>query len=151
MYFQYRCREPITLNGHLSPLAKARLGARWLLTKRGLGATNHFESCGFIRSQAGVRWPDIQYHFLPPRSATTAKQLSRVTAFKCTSAPTGPRAGTQRLGGPGLRDEPQIRFNYLESARDREDWRRCLRLTREIPGRPGPLSRRRDPTRHRPR
>ncbi|MGB0267727.1 MAG: choline dehydrogenase, partial [Pseudomonadales bacterium] len=133
VYFQYRCREPITLNGHLSPLAKARLGARWLLTKKGLGATNHFESCGFIRSQAGVRWPDIQYHFLPAAIRYDGKAAFPGHGFQVHVGPNRPESrGTVRLGGPGLHDEPQIRFNYLESARDREDWRRCLRLTREI-------------------
>ena len=45
----------------MNPFAKALVGARWLLRRDGLGATNHFESCGFIRSRAGVRYPDIQY------------------------------------------------------------------------------------------
>jgi choline dehydrogenase-like flavoprotein len=36
-----------------------------MLRKDGLGATNHFETGGFIRSRAGERYPDIQYHFLP--------------------------------------------------------------------------------------
>ena len=133
VYFQYRCREPITLNGHLAPLAKARLGARWLLTKKGLGATNHFESCGFIRSQAGIRWPDIQYHFLPAAIRYDGKAAFQGHGFQVHVGPNRPESrGTVRLGGPSLRDEPQIQFNYLEAARDREDWRRSLRLTREI-------------------
>ena len=133
VYFQYRCRQPITLNGHLSPLAKARLGARWLLTKKGLGATNHFESCGFIRSQAGVRWPDIQYHFLPAAIRYDGKAAFKGHGFQVHVGPNRPESrGTVRLGGASLEDEPKIQFNYLEAARDREDWRRCLRLTREI-------------------
>ena len=63
--FQYRCKEPITLNSELGLFKKALIGARWLLFKTGLGRSNHFESCAFIRSKAGVQWPDIQYHFLP--------------------------------------------------------------------------------------
>jgi choline dehydrogenase len=53
-YFQFRCRQPITLNAELNPWRKLLIGARWLLTRKGLGATNHFESCAFIRSKAGV-------------------------------------------------------------------------------------------------
>jgi choline dehydrogenase len=64
-YFQQACLEPISLYKHLSLLGKARIGVEWLLTQKGLGATNHFETCGFIRSAAGVPYPDIQYHFLP--------------------------------------------------------------------------------------
>ena len=52
------------------------IGARWLLTKDGLGATNHFESCGFIRSRAGVKYPDIQYHFLPLAVAYDGSSLA---------------------------------------------------------------------------
>ena len=63
--FQYRCKQPISLNSKLGLLQKAFIGARWLLFKTGLGRTNHFEACAFIRSRAGVESPDIQYHFLP--------------------------------------------------------------------------------------
>ncbi len=64
-YFQMGCTQPITLFSAMNPIAKALIGMRWILFKNGLGATNHFESCGFIRSRAGIRYPDIQYHFLP--------------------------------------------------------------------------------------
>jgi choline dehydrogenase len=64
-YFQVECREPITLYSAMSPLAKAWIGMRWLLRHDGPGATNHFETGGFVRSRAGVHYPDLQYHFLP--------------------------------------------------------------------------------------
>ena len=64
-YFQYRCRQKITLNGKLNPFNKALIGLQWMLFKNGLGATNHFEACAFIRSKAGVKWPNLQYHFVP--------------------------------------------------------------------------------------
>ena len=65
VYFQFRCKEPISLNGQLGLWSKFLIGSRWVLTRGGLGATNHFESCAFIRSKAGRKSPDIQYHFLP--------------------------------------------------------------------------------------
>jgi choline dehydrogenase len=52
--FQYRCKQPISLNSKLGLLQKAFIGAQWLLFKTGLGRTNHFEACAFIRSRAGV-------------------------------------------------------------------------------------------------
>jgi len=64
-YFQFKCLKPISLNGKIDPLNKLLIGMRWILNKSGLGATNHFESCGFIRSKASLEWPDLQYHFLP--------------------------------------------------------------------------------------
>src|SRR2546421_8696321 len=63
-YFQVACREPITLYSQVSLLRRALIGARWLLTSDGLGASNHFESGGFIRSRVGGRYPGIPFHFL---------------------------------------------------------------------------------------
>ncbi len=65
VYFQVACLQPITLYKHLGLLSKALIGAQWLFFKSGLGASNQFETLGFIRSRAGVSYPDIQYHFLP--------------------------------------------------------------------------------------
>jgi choline dehydrogenase len=87
VYFQYRCRQPITINGHLGLLGKFRIGAQWMLTKTGLGATNHFESCGFIRSQPGVKWPDIQYHFLPAAIRYDGRAAFRGTRLSGTCWP----------------------------------------------------------------
>ena len=133
VYFQYRCKAPITVNGHLGWLAKLRIGVQWVLTKTGLGATNHFESCGFIRSRAGLASPDIQYHFLPAAIRYDGKAAFEGHGFQVHVGPNKPESrGTVRISGPNAQDEPQIFFNYLATEQDREDWRTCLRLTREI-------------------
>ena len=49
VYFQFWCKQPVSLNSKLGLISKGIIGAKWLLTKKGLGATNHFESCAFIR------------------------------------------------------------------------------------------------------
>ena len=133
VYFQYRCKAPITVNGHLGWLAKLRIGVQWVLTKTGLGATNHFESCGFIRSRAGLASPDIQYHFLPAAIRYDGKAAFKGHGFQVHVGPNKPESrGTVRISGPSAKDEPKILFNYLATEQDREDWRICLRLTREI-------------------
>lgn len=58
-YFQQACIKPVTLYSWMNPLGKLLIGARWFFFKDGLGATNHFESCGFIRSRDGVPYADI--------------------------------------------------------------------------------------------
>ncbi|MBR9796686.1 MAG: choline dehydrogenase, partial [Gammaproteobacteria bacterium] len=133
VYFQYRCKAPITVNGHLGWLAKLRIGVQWVLTKTGLGATNHFESCGFIRSRAGLASPDIQYHFLPAAIRYDGKAAFKGHGFQVHVGPNKPESrGTVRISGPNAKDEPKIFFNYLATEQDRADWRACLRLTREI-------------------
>ena len=64
VWVQQECTQKITLNSWLGPLAKAWIGANWLFLKRGLGTSNQFESNGYIRSRAGMKYPDIQFHFL---------------------------------------------------------------------------------------
>jgi choline dehydrogenase len=133
IYFQYRCKQPITINGHLSLLSKLRIGAQWMLTKTGLGATNHFESCGFIRSRAGVAAPDIQYHFLPAAIRYDGRAAFDGHGFQVHVGPNKPESrGHVRISGPDSSHEPLIQFNYLSTEKDLADWRQCLRLTREI-------------------
>ncbi|MDC6485563.1 choline dehydrogenase [Luminiphilus sp.] len=133
VYFQYRCRQPITVNGHLDWFSKLRIGVRWILTKSGLGATNHFESCGFIRSRAGLSAPDIQYHFMPAAIRYDGRAAFDGHGFQVHVGPNKPESrGHVRITGPGAGDDPEILFNYLATEQDRQDWRNCLRLTREI-------------------
>ena len=136
-YFQFRCRKPITLNAELNPWRKFLIGSRWLLTRKGLGATNHFESCAFIRSKAGVKWPDIQYHFLPGAMRYDGNAAFDGHGFQVHVGHNKPRSrGTIRARTPSVQDKPEIIFNYLQHAEDIEAFRACVRLTREIIGQP---------------
>ncbi|MFT4768582.1 MAG: choline dehydrogenase [Glaciecola sp.] len=133
VYFQYHCKQPITLNGKLGLIGKGLIGARWLFFKDGLGATNHFESCAFIRSNPGVRWPDIQYHFLPAAMSYDGSVAIKGHGFQVHVGPNRPHSrGRVRVLSNDVHDKPSILFNYLEKEQDRQDWRQCIRLTREI-------------------
>ncbi|MCB1638842.1 MAG: GMC family oxidoreductase N-terminal domain-containing protein, partial [Thiothrix sp.] len=133
VYFQIHCREPITLNSQLDWFSKGLIGARWLLFRDGLGATNHFESCGFIRSQAGLEWPNIQYHFLPAAMRYDGGKAVEGHGFQVHVGPNKPSSrGHVRIVSTDPTVAPEIRFNYLGTEQDRQDWRDCIRLTREI-------------------
>jgi len=132
-YFQVACKEPITLYSSIKPLAKALIGARWLLRKDGLGATNHFESCGFIRSRPGIEYPDIQYHFLPMAVAYDGSTLAQEHGFQAHVGPMRSKSrGWVRLASGQATDKPRILFNYLSHPDDLVEMRACVRLTREI-------------------
>ena len=136
-YFQFRCKQPITLNAELNPWRKLLIGARWLLTRKGLGATNHFESCAFIRSKAGVEWPDIQYHFLPGAMRYDGNAAFDGHGFQVHVGHNKPHSrGHVRARTPSVQDKPEILFNYLTHEDDIEAFRACVRLTREIIGQP---------------
>lgn len=137
IYIQYACKEPITLNGKMSLWGKALIGLRWLLFKDGLGASNHFEAGGFIRSDKGLRWPDIQFHFLPAAMRYDGDKPFKGHGFMVLTGPNKPKSrGYVRARSADPYQHPEIRFNYLESEEDREGFRRCVRLTREILAQP---------------
>jgi len=132
-YFQVASREPVTLYKHMNPFRRALIGARWLLTHDGLGATNHFEAGGFIRSRAGIRYPDIQYHFLPMAVSYDGSSLAREHGFQAHVGPMRSNSkGWVRLASANPADKPRILFNYLSQADDWIEMRACVRLTREV-------------------
>ena len=132
-YFQVACREPVTLYGQMSALRRALIGVKWLLTRKGLGASNHFETGGFIRSRAGVRYPDIQFHFLPMAVSYDGSSLAREHGFQAHVGPLRSRShGWVRLASAEPRDKPKILFNYMSRPEDWQEMRACVRLTREI-------------------
>jgi choline dehydrogenase len=132
-YFQVACKEPITLYSSINRWNRALIGARWLLRKDGLGATNHFETCGFIRSRAGVAYPDIQYHFLPMAVAYDGSTLAQEHGFQAHVGPMRSKSrGWVRLASADPFEKPRIQFNYLSEPDDWTEMRACVRLTREI-------------------
>jgi choline dehydrogenase len=132
-YFQVACKEPITLYSSIKPWNRALIGARWLLRKDGLGATNHFETCGFIRSRPGIPYPDLQYHFLPMAVAYDGSTLAKEHGFQAHVGPMRSKSrGWVRLASRDVRDKPRILFNYLSQPEDWIEMRACVRLTREV-------------------
>ena len=137
VYFQFYCKQPITLNGKLDLISKGLIGSRWMLFKSGLGSSNHFESCAFIRSKAGQKWPDIQYHFLPAAMRYDGGAVIDGHGFQVHVGPVKPKSrGRVKITGNDPEAKPSILFNYLQHEQDREDWRTCIRLTREIINQP---------------
>jgi choline dehydrogenase len=132
-YFQVACKQPITLYSKMNPLAKAIIGARWLLRHDGLGATNHFESCGFIRSRPGIPYADIQYHFLPVAVRYDGRAIATQHGFQAHVGPMRSKSrGAITLKSPDPTMPPKIVFNYMSHEDDWVEMRACVRLTREI-------------------
>jgi len=133
LWVQQECTQKISLNGHLTPLGKALIGAQWLFFKSGLGATNHFESNGYIRSRPGIPYPDIQYHFLAGAIGYDGKSAAKGHGFQAHLGPNKPQSrGRLTLRSNDPREAPRLFFNYLDEEADRQVFRDGIRLTREI-------------------
>lgn len=133
IYFQVKCKQPITLNGKLNVLSKGMIGAEWMLFQSGLGSTNHFESCGFIRSRAGIEYPDIQYHFLPAAVRYDGKVAFAGHGFQVHVGPMRTKSrGHVHVRSSDPMQSPEILFNYMSHPDDWTEFRACVKLTREI-------------------
>jgi choline dehydrogenase len=135
LYIQQTSTKPITLYSKLNPFSKALIGAEWLFFKTGLGASNHFEAAAFVRSRAGIDYPDIQYHFLPVAIRYDGKAAAKSHGFQAHVGPMRSKSrGSVTLRSLDPADKPVIRFNYMAHPDDWADFRHCIRLTREIFG-----------------
>jgi len=135
VYFQYRCKQAVSLNRKLGVMSKALIGAQWVFNKSGLGATNHFESCAFIRSRAGLQSPNVQYHFLPGAMRYDGRAAFNGDGYQVHVGPNTPLSrGYLAITSSDPRAKPFIQFNYLQHTQDVQDWRDTIRLTREVLG-----------------
>ena len=133
LYIQQACTQPITLFKYWNLFGKMRVGMEWMLNKSGPGASNAFETCAFLRSKPGVRYPDIQYHFLPIAVRYDGQAAAEGHGFQAHVGPMRSASrGSIRLNSSNPEDKPRIVFNYMSQKQDWEDFRHCIRLTRSI-------------------
>lgn len=98
MYLQYECKEPVSLYPALQWWNQPKIGAEWLFGGTGVGASNHFEAGGFIRSREEFAWPNIQYHFLPVAINYNGSNAVKEHGFQCHVA----QCARQAVGMCGL-------------------------------------------------
>ena len=133
VYVQQACTKPVSLHKHLGLLGRAKIGAQWFASRAGLGATNHFEVGGFIRSDASQAQPDIQFHFLPTAMTYDGSAKARGHGFQVHVGPMLPKSrGAVTLRSPRPNEAPRIVFNYMSHADDWRVFRSAIRQAREI-------------------
>ncbi|MDF2369289.1 MAG: choline dehydrogenase [Rhizobiaceae bacterium] len=133
LYVQQESIQPITLYSKLNLLSKGLIGAEWLFFKTGLGTSNHFEVAAFLRSRPGIKYPDIQYHFIPVAIRYDGKAAAKSHGFQAHVGPMRSKSrGSVTLRSAEATDAPIIRFNYMSAPDDWAEFRHCIRLTRDI-------------------
>ncbi len=137
VYVQHACTEPVSLYPALAWWRQPWIGAQWLFGKRGIGASNHFEAGGFIRSNDSVELPNVQFHFLPIAVRYDGSAPNEGHGYQVHVGPTLSDArGWVRILSKDPKQYPSIRFNYLSTEQDRREWVEAIRCTRRILGQP---------------
>jgi choline dehydrogenase len=135
IYIQHACHTEDSIAKSLSLLGKARIGAQWLLTRQGLGASNQFEAGAFIRSKSSIQHPDLQYHFLPIAIGYESKGNKLPSSYQIDADILRPQSrGWVKATSRAPSVHPLIEPNYLAEEADRQFFRDAVRVTREIFG-----------------
>ncbi|MDY0132260.1 MAG: choline dehydrogenase [Desulforegulaceae bacterium] len=133
LYVQYACKKPVSMFPALKWYRQPFIGAQWLFQRKGAAATNHFEAGGFIRGNDEVKYPNLQYHFLPIaiRYDGSAPQEGHGFQFHVGPMNTDVR-GHVKIKSKNPDQYPSILFNYLSTEQERKEWVEAIRKTREI-------------------
>jgi choline dehydrogenase len=133
VYIQYASKLPVSIAPGMAKWRRPIIGFQWLFLRKGLGATNHFEAGGFIRSNDEVAYPNLMFHFLPIAVRYDGTAPSQGHGYQVHIGPMNSDArGSVKIKSTDPRIHPALRFNYLSTERDRTEWVEMVRAARNI-------------------
>jgi len=137
VYVQHACTQPVSIAPGLRWRNRPRIGLEWLFLRRGLGATNHFEGGGFVRSNDAVDYPNLMFHFLPIAIRYDGSAPTSDHGYQVHIGPMYSDArGTVLIRSRDPREHPELRFGYLSTEQDRREWVESVHIARDILGQP---------------
>lgn len=132
VYIQHACRKPVSMNPYLDWWRKPAVGLQWLF-RSGPGATNHFESGGFVRSNPEMSYPNLMFHFLPLSVRYDGTRSKDKHGYQVHVGPMYSNSrGSLKIKSDDPRDKPRIQFNYLSTPEDRKEWVEAVQVARNI-------------------
>ena len=137
LYFQVRCKLPVTLYKYTSNFSKLSIFLKWLFFKSGIGASNQFETLGFLRTDKYQSYPNLQYHFLPIAMNYDGSSPFRGHGFQFHVGTMQSKSrGFIEIKNSNPYSSPTIKFNYLSHEDDLMDFRNAIRISRKILNQP---------------
>ncbi len=133
VYIQYASKQPVSIAPWLKHRHKPRIGAEWMFLRRGVGASNHFEAGGFLRSNDQVDYPNLMFHFLPIAIRYDGSRPASEHGYQVHIGPMySDSRGTVKITSTDPTAHPALRFNYLSTETDRQEWIEMVRIARDI-------------------
>ena len=130
---QVSATKPISLASKFNLLGRARLGAEWLAFGTGLGASNLFETGGFVRSAPDLKHSDIQLEFIPVIGGIEGDAGDIKHGFQYFFSLLRPEStGKVTLASSDPSAIPKISFNYLDADPDRKAMIAAFRKVRNL-------------------
>ncbi|QIG45278.1 choline dehydrogenase [Nocardioides anomalus] len=137
VYVQYASKQPVSISEGLKWSKRPGIAWNWLVHRKGLGATNHFEGGGFARSNDDVRWPNLMFHFLPVAIRYDGTAPTEGHGYQVHIGPMyADTRGWVRIKSTDPKVHPSMQFNYLSTETDRREWVEAIRVARDILNQP---------------
>ena len=137
VYIQYASKLPVSIAPGLRYRMRPKIAVDWLLFRKGLGATNHFEGGGFCRSNDEVDYPNLMFHFLPVAIRYDGTSPVKGHGYQVHVGPMySDVRGTVKITSKDPKKYPALRFNYLSTPNDRREWVEAIHVARSILGSP---------------
>ncbi|MGE2735886.1 choline dehydrogenase [Mycolicibacterium vaccae] len=132
-FVMYACTQPVSIMPYLKPVNWPSIGLKWLFGRKGVGATNHFEAGGFVRSNDDVVMPNQMLTLLPVGVRNDGSPAPTPHAYQINIAPQTPTSvGHVKLRSADPSAHPILKFNYLSTEQDRKEWIEVVHIARDI-------------------
>lgn len=128
----FTCAKPVSILNSTQGFGKIMAGLRWLLTRTGPAATNHFEAGAFLKSHPEADRPDYQLTFLPLALAGATGAIDQhgfqiyVELIGCKSR------GQGHVTSQDVNVQPTFRFNHLQDSRDIDIYKQAVNTIRTV-------------------
>ncbi|MFW7378424.1 MAG: choline dehydrogenase [Oligoflexus sp.] len=133
LYVQYASKKPVSLYPSLKMWNQPKIGLEWLFKNKGVGASNHFEAGGFVRSNDQVEYPNLQFHFLPIAIRYDGSAPKEGHGFQLHVGPMNSDVrGRIKVKSSDPTAAPSILFNYLSTEQERREWVEAIQCSRKI-------------------
>lgn len=118
---QFDALEPKDSLAHkLSPLGRLQLGIEWILARKGMGASNHFEVGAFLSTTGDASRPDMQVECVAMAADFSSDKILILPGYQCFVSLQRPTStGQLTLANADPSQTPDFRLNYLNTPHDK--------------------------------
>ena len=115
----FHCTQPVTLDYLTHPARKLKAGVQWLLTRKGVCASNIWEAGGMVFGNDAALHPNVQYHFAPVYNVYHDRRIKLIQGYQLNGDQLRPKSrGAVELLSNNPDERPVVRFNYLSDPHD---------------------------------
>jgi choline dehydrogenase len=129
----YEMTKPLSMYSLTKGLKQPMIGIEYMLTKQGLGRTNHLHAGAFLKTRGELDRPDIQLHLVNAQMRDHARIKADRDGFTIHACQLRPESkGTVTLASLNPFDAAAIDPRYLAEENDRRTMRDSVRIVRDI-------------------